>query len=97
MEIAIQGCETLGKENKRPENRHIRGYFKKIEETILECPLAIDLKFDFTVVDFDRGFWNGMIRFREGSELHLFEYVIITEKVQMYKVTGTTFKIMVKT
>lgn len=50
--------------------------------------MAIDLKFDFTVVDVDRGFWKGMIRFKEGSELHLFEYAIIAEKstkVQSYR------------
>lgn len=66
----------------------IREYFEKVEETLSKCPLAIDLEFDFTVVDLDRGYWKGTVKFRDGSDLHLFEYVVITEgksEIQDYR------------
>lgn len=66
----------------------IRPYFQEVEELLSTCPLALDFHFDFTVVDFDRGFWKGRITFRGGFELHLFEYVIVREdqiNVQTYR------------
>lgn len=66
----------------------IRNYFRKVERTLSECPFVMDLKFDFTVIDLDRGYWKGTIEFKNGSNLHLFEYVTIGEEkseIQEYR------------
>ena len=60
----------------------IREYFKKVEGSLSDCPLAIHFQYDFTIVDFDRGFWKSCIKFLAGFELHLFEYVIIERGIK---------------
>lgn len=50
----------------------IRGYFADRKQEILDNPSKVDLSFDSTATDEDRGFWKARITFRDGSRLHLF-------------------------
>lgn len=54
----------------------IREYFDDVNELLANCPLAVSFQFDFTVIDIDRGYWKSEVIFRDGYELHPFEYVI---------------------
>ena len=53
----------------------IREYFSRIRKQVFEHPSAVNINFDSTATDQDRGFWKAKITFRNGSELHLFEYI----------------------
>lgn len=54
----------------------IQEYFSQIRDQIFEHPSAIDISFNSTATDKERGFWKAQLTFRNGSELHLFEYII---------------------
>jgi len=55
----------------------IREYFSDRKQELWKHPSVIDLSFDSTITDEDKGFWKAKITFRDGSKLHLFEFVLI--------------------
>lgn len=66
----------------------IRDYFLDRKQEILDNPSVINLSFDSTATDEHRGFWKAKITFRDGSSLHLFEFVLIGDdeaKVDKYR------------
>lgn len=66
----------------------IRDYFSDRKQETLDNPSVVDLSFDSTATDEDRGFWKAKITFRDGSSLHLFEFVLIRDeeaKVDKYR------------
>ncbi|MDY6774160.1 MAG: DUF6516 family protein, partial [Candidatus Nanohaloarchaea archaeon] len=72
----IQGRETLGGEDGETERSGmIRDYFSRVENEISRVPMVIEVSFDTTVIDTDLGYWKATLTFRDGSELHMFEFV----------------------
>lgn len=57
----------------------IREYFSDRRQEVLEHPSIIDLSFESTATDEDRGYWKAEVTFRDGSKLHLFEFVLIED------------------
>jgi len=54
----------------------IQQYFSEKEQEVLNQPSVVNVSFNSTATDEDRGFWKARITFRDGSQLHLFEFVI---------------------
>lgn len=54
-------------------------YFATVERRLRAFPLAVAVEMRSERVDLDRGFFKARMTCTDGSELHLFEYVVVDE------------------
>lgn len=56
-------------------------YFGELERQLGSFPLVVSVETETERVDLDRGYVRGTATFVDGSELHLFEYVVIQDGI----------------
>ena len=65
----------------------IADYFREVENILHSCPLTVSVNIHIEIIDIDIGYFKAQVKFVDGSELHLFEFVIIDGKpvVEKYR------------
>jgi hypothetical protein len=58
----------------------IGAYFGDIERRLADFPLTVSVGLDTEHVDTGRGYVRARVTFSDGSELHLFEYVVFEDE-----------------